>query len=52
MQTSEDSHRYHSKDGQAEYIVTGDKPGLLKLGAFEDIPIVRLQAFLDILTQS
>ncbi|WP_309988871.1 MULTISPECIES: putative toxin-antitoxin system toxin component, PIN family [Dyadobacter] len=39
-----------ARDGKAEYIVTGDKRGLLELGSFEEIPIVRLQAFLDILT--
>lgn len=37
-----------AKDGQADFIVTGDKPGLLNLESFESIPIVRLQAFLDI----
>ncbi|QRR02861.1 putative toxin-antitoxin system toxin component, PIN family [Dyadobacter sandarakinus] len=37
-----------AKDGQADYIVTGDKRGLLDLGSFEGIPILRLQAFLDI----
>jgi len=41
-----------AKDGQADYIVTGDKPGLLNLGFFENIPIVRLQAFLDILEKN
>lgn len=38
-----------AKDGQADFIITGDKPGLLDLKVFENIPIVRLQAFLDIL---
>lgn len=38
-----------AKDGGADYIVTGDKPGLLNLGSFESIPIVRLQVFLDII---
>lgn len=41
-----------AKDGKADYIVTGDKPGLLNLGFFENIPIVRLQAFLDILEKN
>lgn len=40
-----------AKDGDADYIVTGDKPGLLNLGSFEGIPIVRLQVFLDIIEQ-
>ncbi len=39
-----------AKDGQADYIVTGDKPGLLILGSFEGIPILRLQAFLNIIS--
>jgi len=38
-----------ARDGQADYIVTGDKPGLLNLESFENIPIVRLQGFLDII---
>jgi predicted nucleic acid-binding protein len=38
-----------AKDGKADYIVTGDKPGLLNLESFENIPIVRLQVFLDII---
>ena len=38
-----------AKDGEADYIVTGDKRGLLDLGSFESIPIVRLQLFLDII---
>lgn len=38
-----------AKDGQADYIVTGDKPGLLDLGSFENIPIVHLQALLNII---
>lgn len=38
-----------AKDGQADYIVTGDKRGLLYLGHFEGIPIVRLHEFLDII---
>lgn len=37
-----------AKDGQADFIVTGDKLGLLNLESFESIPIIRLQAFLDI----
>nr|WP_295929222.1 putative toxin-antitoxin system toxin component, PIN family [uncultured Dyadobacter sp.] len=38
-----------AKDGQADYIVTSDKPGLLNLESFESIPIVRLQRFLDVI---
>lgn len=40
-----------AKDGDADYIVTSDKPGLLDLGSFENIPIVRLQAFLNIVSE-
>jgi putative PIN family toxin of toxin-antitoxin system len=38
-----------ARDGQADYIVTGDKPGLLNLGSFEGIPIIRLQEFLNVM---
>jgi len=41
-----------AKDGQADFIITGDKPGLLNLESFESIPIVRLQAFLDIIDKT
>lgn len=38
-----------ARDGLADYIISGDKPGLLNLKSFENIPIVRLQEFLDII---
>jgi putative PIN family toxin of toxin-antitoxin system len=40
-----------AKDGKADYILSGDKPGLLSLHSFDNIPIIRLQEFLDILNK-
>lgn len=39
-------------DAQANYLVTGDKNHLLALSPYRGIPIIRLQALLDILAAS
>lgn len=38
-------------DGQADYLVTGDKSHLLFLKEFNGIPIIRLDTFLEIIEQ-
>lgn len=38
-----------AKDGNADYIVTGDKSDLLSLGSFNHIRIIRLDEFLEII---
>ncbi len=38
-------------DARADYLITGDKKHLLALSPYRGIPIIRLQALLDILTE-
>lgn len=38
-----------AQDGNADYLLTGDKSDLLALGSFNGISIIRLNSFLDIL---
>ena len=39
-------------DGQADYLITGDKSDLLSLGSIKNIPIIRLDDFLILMDTS
>ncbi|WP_439582251.1 putative toxin-antitoxin system toxin component, PIN family [Dyadobacter bucti] len=38
-----------AQDGNADYLITGDKSDLLSLESFEGIPIIRLNTFIELI---
>ena len=38
-----------AQDGDADYLITGDKSDLLSLESFKGIPIIRLNAFIELI---